>query len=169
MLAPYQTLANSLCIQREDFVIGPLGYVHWTAKWIVMPRNNAKEHFQRRQKEKAGQEHAKNQMSIAGEPWQFTIQGVKISCNFKGAIQNKHTEPKHEHTGNRRSDSMMEQQMMWNGKPQKTLWNQCNNNTQRQHWLSKPTSGFGGTEKKDGQKKRTNAPHLQNAHDAILK
>ena len=40
--------------------------------------SKAKEHFQRRQSEKAGQEQA-NQMSIAGEPWQFTIQGVKIS------------------------------------------------------------------------------------------
>ena len=44
--------------------------------------SNAKEHFQRLQREKAGQEQ-ENQMSIADEPWQFSIQGVKISCNAK--------------------------------------------------------------------------------------
>ena len=113
---------------------------NWTLNYEM--DSNAKDHFQKRQREKAGQEQA-IQMSIAGEPWQFTIQGLKISCNFKGAIK----EQTHGH---------WEQKKRFNdGTADDVEWQATEDTVKsmqqhRQHWLNKHTSN----RENDGQKKR---------------
>ena len=84
-------------------------------------------------------------MSIAGEPWQFTIQGVKISCNFKGAIK--------EQTHGNKAQVYWEQKKRFNdGTADDVDWQTTEETMKsmqqhRQHWLSKHTSGFCGTGK----------------------